>query len=199
MHRLQMCRHAVEALGERAELVGRRSVHARAQIATLDARGGLLQATDGLQNEEIPHVQEHRSAEDDEDHHRYLNQVQQRGPTGHVSLDPGDERIDVGGEGRGIVAQSCQRGLGRGHPAVTETIPIALYHRELLLCEFVPRHEQGPLDTAATQEFEAGIELRAELRQRRLLAGAHVQRHSVRLHAHAARFVHSRGAAIELR
>ena len=198
VHRLQVLGHPVEALGERAELVAGHAVHARAEVAALQAFGRLLQTADGLEHEQVAHVEQHRRPQHREGHHRRLQQVQQRGPARHVALDAGDQRVDVRGECGGLVAQSRARLHGRRDPVGAEPDPVALHHRKVRAHGVVPRHEQRPLVVAVAQDRQAALELVGQLRERRAFAGADRQRHPVRLHPHAARLVHGRRTAFEL-
>ncbi len=198
VHRLQVLRHAVEALGQRAELVAGDPLHPGAEIAALDAFGRFLQLPDGFQHEQVPGIQQHRGADDGQRHHRDLQQVQQRSPARHVRLDRRDERIDVRGEVGNIGAQRVHRIGLRGNPPRAELRPVALDHREVPPHGIVPRHEQRTLGIAVAQKLEAALELRPLGRQRLLVGRADRQRQPIRLHPHAAGLVDRRRAALEL-
>ena len=198
IHRLQMPGHAIEAFRERAEFVGGHAVHAGTEVAALQAFRRLFQVTHGFQHEQIAGVEQHGRAEHRKCHHRHLQDVQQRGPPRHVMLDAGDKRVDVAGKGGRVLVQSHQCRWWRSGPLAAELRPVPFDHREPAPHDVVPGHEQRPLEITVPEHVEAALEFRHLPRQCGNLAGAGRQRHAVRLHPHAARFVDRRRAAVEL-
>ena len=198
VERLQVARHAVEALGERAELVGRDAFHARAEVALADARRRLLQAPNGFQHEQVAGDEQHGGAQHRKRGHSDLQQVQERGPARHVALDRRDERVDVRGEFRGFLGERRRHCVGRRAPVLAESLPVGLHRGEALAHDVVPRHGQRTIGIAAAKQIEAVVEFRGKTRQSRLVVQGHGERPAVRLHAHAPRLVDRCGAAVEL-
>ena len=198
VHRLQVFGHAVEAFGQRSELVAAWEVDAGAEVAVLDLVGGVFQQPHRFQHQHVADVQQHRCPQHGERHRQQLQQVQLACPVRHGELDVGHKRVDVVAEAGGFFRQPLHRAHRSPDPALAEGGPVLLDIRKVRVNGVVPGHEKGPLGVALAQHGQALVERLGLARQRRNVTRAHRERHAVSLHAHAPRFVDRGRPSVEL-
>ena len=195
---LQRMRHQVEAGRELAELIVGIHRQPRAQLALAQPGLGLLQASHGVDHQQIAHGHEGDGRHDGQRHHEQLEQMQRGSPACDLDFDGIHKAIHLLHKGIGlgqvpgtVVGQGADPpGAGLG-PAGAD----AVEPRARLVA---PRHKQRARRIARAQQLQAGVELARALLHGLGGFGLQHQHHAQHVHAQAARLVDGRRAAFEL-
>ena len=206
IERLQVLRHAVEAIGERTHFVHRIDDDTCGEVALLDVTQSRFEAGNRLQNDHIARVHQRQGTQNGQHHHGQLEGPQQRGPPRKMALDRRHKQIHLSNQIAHVRAQTARwrRPIGNRQRLRTQPLPIPHHALELRAGVSVPRHRQRTRGVSAPQQGHAPIKL-GQLRRHlgRKLHSIHrlllqAERQLVTAHAHAPRLIDGGRTTLQL-